>query len=1105
MLDTHVVVLDGQGRIIPWTPNPADGYDRVMFLSWDLLKNRIPLLSSTGLPVFYTESEYHPATLTGTGWPNNPAGKNAMLADSAAKYYAYSGDPAVIGLVRGLLDHQLQYGTTPSSYAWGGVPWSSAAAGSLTYGNDTLREGAGVLEPDKLGELGYFGYLTFYKLTGDARYLNAAIACADTLARHVRDGTATTSPWAFRVVAQTGATAQREEYCADVVGPIRLFDELIRLGLGNTAAYQAARQKAWTWLMTYPMANNVWSNYFEDDPPLPNSLQNLNQYNPGETARYLLEHPEFDPDWQRHVAGLLAYIETTFGGTDSGEAGQQYGATVISEQIIYKFKMASHTSRLAANHAALFARTGDAAAREKAYRSLNWCTYMCRDNGVVIEGPAEFTNNPACWFTDGHGDYVRHFMIALGAVPEWAPAGQNHLTGSTSTITSVTYGAGGDEIAYTTYDRASTETLRVRFAPASVRVDGVASPQRADLLQPGWTYAADTGVLRIRHDNGAGVVILGQVVGPGNQPPVILLTSPVNGGAFVAPAAIPLGANASDVDGSIESVDFYSGSILIGSATSAPYTAVWSGVGPGTYTVSAVAADNLGATTISQPAVVTVTGGARNIGNSSEGSLVDTIWDGGAWINAARFPATFTLTATTMSAKVAAISGRYKCAIYADNGGQPGRLLATTSEVTNPGTGWQTFPLAASLTLAAGSNYWLAIWSDASGARVFHSGSGGTLRWARANYGAWPNPVTTTGGNSYNYCIYASGSSAPAPTLASITVTPTNPTVVAPATQAFTATGNYSDASTQNITSQVAWTSSVPARATISSGGLATGVSAGTTTISASLAGVSGSTTLTVQVSAPSIVTSSLGGGIVGVPYSATLSATGGTPPYAWSVISGSLPAGLTLGASTGAISGTPTAAERAGFSVLAADAGNPAQTALKTLAITVAAPPTGVSIWPATAVPRTADSGADSSVELGVKFRADVAGTIRGIRFYKASANTGTHVGNLWSTTGSLLATATFTGEGAAGWQQVNFATPVPVAANTVYVASYHCNNGHYSADTDFFATAGIDRPPLHALRNGTSGGNGVFRYGTGNRFPNQTWRSANYWVDVLFVPAAP
>ena len=124
-------------------------------------------------------------------------------------------------------------------------------------------------------------------------------------------------------------------------------------------------------------------------------------------------------------------------------------------------------------------------------------------------------------------------------------------------------------------------------------------------------------------------------------------------------------------------------------------------------------------------------------------------------------------------------------------------------------------------------------------------------------------------------------------------------------------------------------------------------------------------------------------------------------------------------------------------------------------------------------------------AVEVGVKFRSDVAGTIQGIRFYKAAANTGTHIGNLWTSNGTRLATATFSDETASGWQQALFATPVAIASNTVYVASYHANNGHYSADLNYFPAKGVDNPPLHALTNGVSGGNGVYAYGVEQRLP--------------------
>jgi plastocyanin len=89
-------------------------------------------------------------------------------------------------------------------------------------------------------------------------------------------------------------------------------------------------------------------------------------------------------------------------------------------------------------------------------------------------------------------------------------------------------------------------------------------------------------------------------------------------------------------------------------------------------------------------------------------------------------------------------------------------------------------------------------------------------------------------------------SSTGSPTLQSITVQPANPTITAGSNDGFTAKGNFSDNSTQDLTSQVTWASANTAVATINSSGIATGVAPGTSTITASLNGINGSFTLTV-------------------------------------------------------------------------------------------------------------------------------------------------------------------------------------------------------------------------------------------------------------------
>lgn len=166
-------------------------------------------------------------------------------------------------------------------------------------------------------------------------------------------------------------------------------------------------------------------------------------------------------------------------------------------------------------------------------------------------------------------------------------------------------------------------------------------------------------------------------------------------------------------------------------------------------------------------------------------------------------------------------------------------------------------------------------------------------------------------------------------------------------------------------------------------------------------------------------------------------------------------------------------------------------------------AAPTLQSVWGSAGGAAMAND--PNAIELGVKFRSDLAGYIYGVRFYKGTSNTGTHRGNLWTRSGGLLASATFTNETASGWQEVRFAAPVAISANTTYVASYFAPVGRYAYSSDYFRSSGVDAPPLHFLRDGVDGGNGVYRYGSTSGFPSASYLSANYWVDVLFSTSPP
>ena len=159
-------------------------------------------------------------------------------------------------------------------------------------------------------------------------------------------------------------------------------------------------------------------------------------------------------------------------------------------------------------------------------------------------------------------------------------------------------------------------------------------------------------------------------------------------------------------------------------------------------------------------------------------------------------------------------------------------------------------------------------------------------------------------------------------------------------------------------------------------------------------------------------------------------------------------------------------------------------------------------TLFPSTMTPASPNDPDGSSTEIGMKFTAEVSGSVTGIRFFKGTQNTGAHVGHLWTSAGSLLATATFANETSSGWQQVTLSTPVAITAGTVYVVSYHTNVGHYAEDDNFFSAA-YDNAPLHGLATTTSP-NGVYALGPTGTFPTQLWNSSNYYVDVVFTTQA-
>ena len=513
------VALDAQGKLLPWPmpDNTGYSYSSHVLSQWTILWDQYNRQRLHYYRCCFDIDRTTYELIPDQKWANSTGYLRAMLQGFIERLYPYTGDVHMITFLEDFFDYELEHGTTPADYAWARVPYASADPGVADY-RGWSQHGTDYIEPHVVGEDGY-AYLRLYEMTGNTKYLQAAIRCADALVKNYKRGDAAHSPWPVRCYAKDGTTRGEKPmgpYSANVIEPIMLFDELIRLQQGDIAAYTHTRRNAWLWFQTYPLVNNVWVGYFEDVAP---TMENMNQVIPLEFARYVLLHPEKDPQWREHARKLIEWAKTT----PKWPKYIVHGATVTTEQgngIEFCCNLPnqccdSHTSRLAAVEALYFAETGDTDYREAAFRSYNWVTYF---QGLPGKAHAPWGENQ-WWFTDEFADGPRRLMDAFWAVPEWAPADESHLLGSSSVVTKISYGKGS--VTYSTFDPQSIDVLRLDFVPESLTANGRRLNRESGLPPTGSGFVFDdaTRVLRVRHDAARDIDIQGR---GGSAPPLYL-------------------------------------------------------------------------------------------------------------------------------------------------------------------------------------------------------------------------------------------------------------------------------------------------------------------------------------------------------------------------------------------------------------------------------------------------------------------------------------------------------------------------------------------------------------------------------------------------------
>jgi hypothetical protein len=474
----HPVRIDQHGNILPWfSKDPGASYDTILSLVWNFWKN-MPI-DSNGIKYYLNHQVWKPEhDMRGLG-----GDQISMALSSWALYYAYTGDRSLVDDMIYQADTYLEHGLSPGHASWPDLPFPyNTVIHSGIYDGD-MRDGKGILQPDKAGSFGH-ELVTLYKITGNDKYLAAARRIADCLSAHTVPGDSLCSPLPFRVNAYTGETGNllSNHFTGEVTSPagyttnwsstLMLFEELSELGSPHSDEYQVAFQIILEWMKEHPLRSNRWGPFFEDIPGWSDTQINAITF-----AMFILQHRDLFPDWKEDVKGIIEWTHRELGNHEY----ERYHVEVMNEQTVYRVPGNSHTSRQSSVELMYAALTGDTSCVTNAIRALNWATYT-----VDHDGKNRYIRDDI-WLTDGYGDYVRHFLRAMDACPQLAPDNEDHLLSSTSVVRQISYSA--NLIAVETFTPATALRFKLNSRPVKVMAGGIEVPESTLSGTARWNWA----------------------------------------------------------------------------------------------------------------------------------------------------------------------------------------------------------------------------------------------------------------------------------------------------------------------------------------------------------------------------------------------------------------------------------------------------------------------------------------------------------------------------------------------------------------------------------------------------------------------------------------
>ena len=303
-----------------------------------------------------------------------PAFHHSLYIKAFLRFYHFGGNVDYLHRATDLADWNIDH-STPVSWPYGGMPYSTCAAGKMggfVDGQAIMTDKAAIMA---------LAYLELFQATNREKYLKAASIIAENLALTQKPE----GNWSFRVDPKSGKV--KEEYTSSAIYGVMLFEEMDKIT--RKSIFRKNRDKALNWILNNPVKTQLFNGFYED---VGADTTNRTNWDCIDLVKYLLVRKSENPTYLKSALKLNQYMERTFIDKDH----LYKPAEGIREQLRCFVTMGIHSAHWASMMADFYRATGKESYRHRAVQTMNFVTYLQQVNGRILVSADDY---PYYWYS----------------------------------------------------------------------------------------------------------------------------------------------------------------------------------------------------------------------------------------------------------------------------------------------------------------------------------------------------------------------------------------------------------------------------------------------------------------------------------------------------------------------------------------------------------------------------------------------------------------------------------------------------------------------------------------------------------------------------------